>query len=418
LRAGHQLSAHPCIIPIVSLHRVMISLRLKTMSVMREVILKITRYVDKKLKAVAAGLLLLAVAVSTVVSGCGGGQSKPEAELGSIFKEISAGLSNSSMITIAAGGDVNFGDGVTPTLTSRGLDYPFGNVGGIFKNADLSFVNLECCISSGGAPVGGKEFCFRGPADSAAALSDGGIKVVSLANNHSKDYGTTAFLDTMAHLKESGVAWCGAGNNADEAYSPTVVEARGKKVAFVAFTGVIPDGWPATAQNPGCATITDRERVARTISEARSKADYVVASFHWGIELATAPNEEQRNLARLAIDSGADLVIGHHPHVVQGFELYKNRLIAYSLGNYVFSPPREISSKTLTVVALLGPNGLIQAKLVPTVISGCRPAIMSGGSAAGWLGTVAGYCSGLDTNVNIVGERGFINGGAASTASK
>jgi len=257
--------------------------------------LKIKRCACKKLKVVSVGLLLLAVAVSTVVSGCGGGQSKPEAELGSIFKKISAGLSNSSMITIAAGGDVNFGDGVTPTLTSQGLDYPFENVGGIFKNADLSFVNLECCISSGGAPVGGKEFCFRGPADSAAALSVGGIK-----------------------------------------------------------------------------------------------------------------------LARLAIDSGADLVIGHHPHVVQGFELYKNRLIAYSLGNYVFSPPREISSKTLTVVALLGPNGLIQAKLVPTVISGCRPAIMSGGSAAGWLGTVAGYCSGLDTNVNIVGERGFINGATAS----
>jgi poly-gamma-glutamate capsule biosynthesis protein CapA/YwtB (metallophosphatase superfamily) len=374
------------------------------------------RGVEMRLKA--AALLALFVLAFGVVTGCGGGPTQREAELGSVFKKISDGLSGSSMITIAAGGDVNFGDGVTPTLTSQGLDYPFGHVSEIFKSADLSFVNLECCISSQGAPVAGKEFCFEGPADSAAALSSGGVRVVSLANNHSKDYGTNAFLDTMVHLKESGVAWCGAGNNADEAYAPTVLDARGKKVAFVAFTGVIPDGWPATAQNPGCATITDRDRVASTISEARSKADYVVASFHWGIELATSPNSEQRDLAHLAVDSGADFVIGHHPHVVQGFEVYKNKLIAYSLGNYVFSPPREISAKTLTVVALMGPNGLIQAKLVPTAISGCRPAIMSGESAAGWLGTVAGYCSGLDTTVNIAGERGFINGTTASAASK
>jgi poly-gamma-glutamate capsule biosynthesis protein CapA/YwtB (metallophosphatase superfamily) len=322
------------------------------------------------------------------------------------------------MITIAAGGDVNFGDGVTYTLTSNGLEYPFAHVSEIFRNADVSFVNLECCISSQGAPVAGKEYCFEGPPDSAAALSSGGVRVVSLANNHSKDYGTTAFLDTLAHLKESGVAWCGAGNNASEAYSATVVEARGKKVAFLAFTGIVPDGWPAGTQSPGCATTSDPDRVARAISEARRQADYVVASFHWGIELATSPNDEQRNLARLAVDSGADFVIGHHPHVVQGFEVYKNRLIAYSLGNYVFSPPREISAKTLTVVALLGPNGLIQAKLVPTVISGCRPAVMKGGSASGWLGTVAEYCGGLDTDVAIVGERGFINGSATATASE
>jgi poly-gamma-glutamate synthesis protein (capsule biosynthesis protein) len=360
---------------------------------------------------VAPSLLLFLLAA--VAGGCGGGNPGPGVRLGPFLKKLSAGVSSSSMVTVAAGGDVNFGDGVTPTLTSRGLGYPFENVSGIFGNADLSFVNLECCISSRGAPVGGKEFTFRGPADSAGALTDGNIRVVSLANNHSKDWGTAAFQDTMTHLKEAGVSWCGAGNNADEAYSPAVLTARGKKVAFVAFTGVIPDGWPATAANPGCATTTDRERVARSIRDARSRADFVVASFHWGIELATSPNEEQRRLAHLAVDSGADLVLGHHPHVVQGFEVYRNRLIAYSLGNYVFSPPREISSKTLTLVALLGPDGLIQAKVVPNVISGCHPVVLSGAPAAQWLGTVAGYSRGLGTAMRIAGDRGFISGAAA-----
>jgi poly-gamma-glutamate synthesis protein (capsule biosynthesis protein) len=365
----------------------------------------------------AARLLAVAMVALTVV-GCSSGNTESGARLAPILKKISSTLSSSSMVSVAAGGDVNFGDGVTPALTSGGLGYPFSNVNGILEGADLSFVNLECCISSRGTPVGGKEFTFRGPADSAGALADGGIRVVSLANNHSKDWGTAAFGDTMAHLKEAGISWCGAGNNASEAYSPTVLEARGKKVAFVAFTGVIPDGWPATATNPGCATTTDRERVASTVKEARSRGDFAVVSFHWGIELATSPNEEQRRLAHLAVDSGADLVIGHHPHVVQGFEVYKNRLIAYSLGNYVFSPPREISSKTLTLVALLGKDGLIQAKVVPNVITGCRPVVLSGVPATQWLGTVAGYCKGLGTTMNIVGDRGFINGTPAGTGGE
>lgn len=363
---------------------------------------------------IAVGLAV-AVAAALALGGCGAGGSRAEAGAGPILKKLSTTLSGSSMVTVAAAGDVNFGDGVTPNLTAGGLGYPFANVSGIFESADLSFVNLECCISSQGAPVGGKEFTFRGPADSAGALVEGGIHVVSLANNHSKDWGTAAFVETMAHLKEAGIAWCGAGNNASEAYSPAVLEARGKKVAFVAFTGIVPDGWPATAANPGCATTTDRERVARTVREARSRGNFVVASFHWGIELATAPNQEQKQLAHLAVDSGADLVLGHHPHVVQGFELYKNRLIAYSLGNYVFSPPREISSKTLTLVALLGQNGLVQAKIIPNVISGCRPVVLSGVPASQWLGVVAGYCRGLGTTMDIAGDRGFINGNTAGT---
>ncbi len=358
-------------------------------------------------------LALTLTAILAALAGCGAGTGGRAAspELHATIGELGRALSSSRMVTVAAGGDVNFGDGVAPYLTGNGLSYPFADVGGVFGSSDFSFVNLECCISSSGSPVPGKEFCFEGPADSAASLELGHVKVVSLANNHSKDYGTRAFLDTLGHLREAGVSWCGAGNNAAEAYSPAVLEARGVKVAFVAFTAIVPDGWPATESGPGCATTTDRERVADTIKRARRSADYVVASFHWGIELATSPDQSQRSLAHLAVDSGADLVIGHHSHVVQGLELYRNRLIAYSLGNYVFSPPREISSKTLTLVALLSPSGLAQVKVVPTVISGCRPVIQAGTPAAAWLSTVAGYCRGLGTEMKVAGERGLIGGG-------
>ncbi|MBN1289395.1 MAG: CapA family protein, partial [Actinobacteria bacterium] len=272
------------------------------------------------------------------------------------------------------------------------------------------FVNLECCLSTTGSPVAGKEFCFRGPPESAAGLFSAGVDVVSLANNHSKDYGTAALVETFSNLRANGVKWCGAGNNSAEAFAPAIVDVRGQKIAFLAFNGIVPSGWPATASEPGCATTWDRGRVSETIAAADSTSDYVVASFHWGVELDTSPNVSEMELAHLAVDSGADLVLGHHPHVVQGFELYKDRLIAYSLGNYIFGPPREISAKTLTLVVLLTPEGLVQAKLVPMHISSCRPVQMTGGPAQAWIDAVAGYSRQLGTEVSFRGGYGFIEG--------
>lgn len=364
--------------------------------------------------SIAAALLT----ATALLPGCGGPSRRKVSmkpyDIAGLFQRLKA--TTEKVVSVACAGDVNFGDGVTPSLSSGGVDYPWADASEVFSLADLSFVNLECCLSTAGSPVAGKEFCFRGPPDAAEGMKRAGLSVVSLANNHAKDYGTAAFLETLDHLKANGIAWCGAGRNDAEAYSPAVLKSHGRKVGFVAFTWVVPHGWPATATNPGCATTWSRDRVAGTIKEAKAGCDYVVASFHWGIELATSPNEEQRALAHLAVDSGADLVLGHHPHVVQGFELYGNRLIAYSLGNFIFSPPREISAKTMSVVAALGPKGLVQARVVPMVISGCRPLILNGGPADSWMGTVAGYSRGLGTAVSVVGGRGFINGSAPAPA--
>lgn len=359
----------------------------------------------KKVCIRLVALVLLAAAIAS--AGCGSSEAGKKSTRASYqFTGFSDEAQN--LMSVAAGGDVNFGDGVTPAITSNGPDYPWEDASAVFETADVGFVNLECCLATGGSPVAGKEFTFRGPPEAATGMADAGVDVVSLANNHSKDYGVSAFLETLEDLKANGIAWCGAGNNAVEAYTPAVIERHGRKVAFIAFTWVVPDGWPATSASPGCATAYDADRIAETIQKARSSADYVVASFHWGIELATSPDSEQRKLARLAVDSGADLVLGHHPHVVQGFEVYKNRLIAYSLGNFIFSPPREISAKTLTVTALLGPDGLVQARVVPMVINGCRPLILNGTAADSWLGTVAGYSSEFDTPFEIRDGRGFI----------
>jgi poly-gamma-glutamate capsule biosynthesis protein CapA/YwtB (metallophosphatase superfamily) len=372
-----------------------------------------SRMTARRDKAVAI-LLLMTLALVIAAGGCGGqaSTSAPRMKFAALWSSIAgASGAGSGLVTISAGGDVNFGDGVTPSLEAGGLDYPFAGVNQAFASTDVSFVNLECCIAAVGSPVGGKEFTFRGPPDSAGALADGNIKVVSMANNHTKDFGAAALSETFVHLKANGIAWCGAGNNSVEAYTPAVLNAHGRKVAFVAFTEVVPDGWLATTTTPGCATTNDPKKVAATIKAARAKADYVVASFHWGIELATSPNSEQRNLAHLAVDNGADLVLGHHPHVVQGFEMYKNRLIAYSLGNFVFSPPRAESARSVMVMALLGPGGVVEAKIVPAAIVGCRPNILNGEAGNAWVSTMSGYSKALGTTMTVAGGRGYISGG-------
>ncbi len=317
-------------------------------------------------------------------------------------------------ITVIAAGDVNFGDGVTPYLTRMGVNWPWENVGDLLSSADIAFVNLECAISSRGAPVAGKEFTFRGPVDSVKGLKTAGVDVVSLANNHSKDYGSVALIDTMRYLASSNIAWCGAGNNLDEAYCPAVIEVRGKSVAFLAFTSIVPAGWPATDSEPGCAITWNKERVLKAIERAKTNHDFVVVSYHWGVELATCPNGDQVSLAQLSIDSGADLVLGHHPHVVQGFQVYKNRLIAYSLGNFIFYPPREISSKTLLLSVLLDRNGVIQAKVLPVQIRSCRPIPMRGEFASSWLSTLKDYSSRLGTDLRITNSHGYIDARASN----
>ncbi len=373
-------------------------------------------------RTLPAALLLTAVMIFALC-GCGTGtkqaagsaSSSPKVNMAAAIKQAASGA-----FTLAAAGDVNFGDGVAPYISSGGVDYPWSSASAVFAQGDLSFVNLECCLSTQGSPVAAKEFTFEGSPEAAAGMKTAGIDVVSLANNHSKDYGTQAFLDTMTNLKAQGIAWCGAGNNAAEAYSPAVLNAHGVKVAFLAFTNIVPDGWPAGTTTPGCAVGSSADKVARTVADAKtkSKADFVIVSFHWGIELATSPGGEQRSLAHAAVDAGADVVLGHHPHVVQGFEVYKNRLIAYSLGNFVFAPPREISAKTVSVLVSMNKDGLRQAKVVPMVISSCRPVIMTGSSAGAWLATVQGYSSQLGTSLAVRGERGFIEGQAVPGSAR
>jgi poly-gamma-glutamate capsule biosynthesis protein CapA/YwtB (metallophosphatase superfamily) len=243
-------------------------------------------------------------------------------------------------------------------------DY-FARVAPLIASADFAVANLECPISSHGVRTPLKltaagrtmhnEFFFRAPPAQAMRLADAGFSAVTLANNHVMDFGGEALLETFSLLDDAGILHTGAGRNRVTAREPVVATVRGQSVAILAYADA--------ATLPGTAHFAATDRTAGTvfvrgdgsgrldadsaqmlrddIAGARERADVVIASFHWGTETSDEPDPLQRSLAHLAIDAGAEIVVGHHPHVLQGVEIYRGRPIAYSLGNFAFPTPWE-----------------------------------------------------------------------------
>ena len=211
--------------------------------------------------------------------------------------------------TLFAGGDV-----LMDRTEPRGLD-PFEFIEPALASADLAVVNAEMAISDRGVPAN-KRFVFRAPPSAARRMASAGIDVASLGNNHAKDYGSSALVDTVDLLEAAGVAAIGAGATDAEAYRYRVLRTAGDvSVAFVGVSMIVPWGFPAGPDSPGIASARPASRTVDSVREAAGAADVVIALVHWGIELTTCPNRAQRDFARELLDAGADAVIGHHPHV-------------------------------------------------------------------------------------------------------
>jgi poly-gamma-glutamate synthesis protein (capsule biosynthesis protein) len=253
-------------------------------------------------------------------------------------------------VTLAAVGDVLLSRKIESTITEEGWKAPFKNALRILAGADLSFCNLETPAALSGEPFPGKDpdVTFRAPPEALFGLKSGGFSVVSLANNHINDYGPEALAETLEALDLLGIERCGAGLNAEEAGRPAIVEAGGLRFAFLAYAEAM---WSVieAGEGPG-VVILDRDRIAADVRAAGTSADLVVVSLHWGEEHQGKPRDSDRELARAVVDAGADLIIGHHPHVLQGAEFYRGSLILYSLGNFIFD---MISARTYESAAAL-----------------------------------------------------------------
>ncbi len=235
-------------------------------------------------------------------------------------------------ISVAAVGDMMFGGHASFYIEKYGVSYPFDSTKKMLSLADVALGNLEGPFTDDGKKYD-KKFNFKVPPEYANGLLDAGFDVLTLANNHMLDYGIEGLKSTLDVLDSLGVAHCGAGLNLSDAEKQAIIERNGYRIATLGYSMTFPREFWATDSTGGTCYPVWNKMIAN-IEKSDSLADFVIVTFHWGSELKNQPKTYQKDFAHAAIDAGADLVIGHHPHVLQGIEIYKNRLIAYSLGNF------------------------------------------------------------------------------------
>ena len=258
--------------------------------------------------------------------------------------------------------------------TRDDLDSIFAKVAPVIRSGDLAFCQLEAVLSDKGSKLPQVRLECTGSPEIAAAIRRAGFSVVSFASNHCLDMGTEAFLETIGVLKAQDLAVIGVGRNLEEARRPAIVEKKGTRIAFLAYNSILPQSFWAEKDRPGCAPLRahtlyeqiehdqpgtpcrvhtfahrgDLQAMVEDVRRAKEQADLVFVSMHWGIHFIPAVLADyQKELAYAAIDAGADLIIGHHAHILKGIEVYKGRVIFYSLGNYAIELPRNFRDKEL-----------------------------------------------------------------------
>lgn len=249
-----------------------------------------------------------------------------------------------AQVSLAFVGDVMLAD--TPGRVLRQGRDPFAPFAALLKEADLRIANLECVVATGGRAEPGKPWTFRVHPRALPVLQRH-FDAVSLANNHSGDYGPQAFAEMLGRLERAGLPYFGGGRNASHAHTPWVVERQGVRIALLGYNEFFPRSFEADADSPGVAWSEDAH-VRLDITEARQRyeADIVIPFMHWGLEDEPLASDRQRQLARWMIDAGADAVVGSHPHVTQDIEIYQGKPIVYSLGNFVFDGFSSASNNT------------------------------------------------------------------------
>jgi len=281
---------------------------------------------------------------------------------------------------------------------------------------DLGIANLECPLTDRGAPLPGKKYTFVAdhPEDTAAALRDLGFDVVSLANNHILDYGQVGLADTTAALLRAGVGWAGAGVDRMAAYAPAVVERNGLRIAILAFGGTeympaqYQAWWAAGEDRPGIAPLLPQADLLAAVTRARADADLLIVSLHWGIEYAEV-TAAQRELGRAVIEAGADVVFGHHPHVVQPVEFWQGRPILYSLGNLAFHAGQPLARQMAAAEVqfswdhVSGKHVVGKVRLHALVNRGGRTEQMPAPDAVDFLAEIAQSCRQFGTPAALDG---------------
>lgn len=276
-------------------------------------------------------------------------------------------LTEPGVATIAFVGDIMLAD--TPGQFIARKKDPFAAFSAILDSADLRVGNLECVVAISGSPEPGKPFVLRAHPRVLPVLGRH-VDAVSVANNHSGDYGPLAFEEMLGRLETNDIAYFGGGRTLTEAHRPKVVERNGLRIALLGYNEFFPRSFEAQPALAGIAWSED-EQVRLDIAAARKLGvDLVIPFMHWGWEHDTVSTARQRQLARFMIEAGADAVVGSHPHVVQEVELFQGKPIIYSLGNFVFDSYTDELHNTGWVLKMdVDRDGVQRAHILVAAIS-------------------------------------------------
>lgn len=310
---------------------------------------------------------------------------------------------NTKPVHILAGGDILLDRGVDKYLEEKGFDHPYTGIKNEIKKSDIAFANLECPLTGRGKPALKRpELIFKGSTGNASALKAAGFDILNLANNHIMDQGREGLQDTIELLESGGIRALGAGYTRSEARKPVFIEKGSTRIGFLGYNDFPPEGYMIDEDKADVAR-PDMKTLGEEVKAARQQCDFLVVSFHWGKEFDSYPGERQREMAHAAIDSGAGIILGHHPHVLQGVEEYKGRLIFYSLGNFVFDRQLHEGTDEAVMVDMTVEDGECkEVRIIPVRIEECRPIIVRGQEAETILGRYRdlseGYGAELERN--------------------
>lgn len=314
-------------------------------------------------------------------------------------------------LTIYAVGDIMPSEKASPFIKKYGHSYPYEKTKGLLKSGDVVIGNLETPLTTADSATQGKQYVFKSRPETAGALKEAGFTHLSLANNHIMDYGSAGLHSTMKNLKSSGLRAIGAGEDITKARRPDLITIKGKKVALLAYSNTFPKDYYAGKDKPGTAP-GYTEFVKDDVARAREISDIVITTFHWGAELMDSPKDYQKVLARLAIDSGADVVLGHHPHILQGIEYYKGGVIFYSLGNFSFAAYSKNAKESIIAKITINDSGIVAVEAIPINVDNFevhfRPEILEGTRAEAVLSKLYLLSKPLGSQLVFVENRGKI----------
>ncbi len=299
---------------------------------------------------------------------------------------------DSTSIRLVFGGDVTLANHFSHYI-KQDYAYAFKKLP-LFRQADIAMVNLENPLTVSRDKTE-KLFNFKAAPALVQVLKLGGVDLVTLANNHIYDFSQSGLLETLEILNRHGIYYTGAGRLDEEAHHPIILKRGGIRLGFFSYYGTHrhSNSHPATPDSAGTAM----RRIAlirRDFEKYRHLTDVIIVNFHWGLEKEHYPQPEQIRLAHQVIDAGADLIIGHHPHVLQGVELYKGKAVFYSLGNFIFggnSRTYEQSALALVDIVGRGTQQFIKPGLIPIEIDHWQPAVLDSLRARSVIDSVKKY---------------------------